>query len=191
MSILSTTLTLFVGPTVPVPAPPTVIENLSRVEVTTSDEGRSGFQLTFDAGRSGPLDLVDYSLLLSPLLRPFNRVILLVVFGALPRVLMDGIITHQELTPGPRPGTSTLTVTGEDVSVMMDLEEKSAEHPALDETLIANLLIVQYAQYGLIPTVIPPLAIDPPIVIERVPVHRGPTSSTSRRWRPATATSSS
>lgn len=173
MSILGTTLTLLIGPTVAVPAPPTVIENLSRVEVTTSDDARSGFQLTFDAGRSGPMDLVDYPLLLNPLLKPFNRVILLVVFGARPRVLMDGIITHQELSPGTRPGTSTLSVTGEDVTVMMDLEEKSAEHPAQDETIIANLLILQYAQYGLIPTVIPPLAIDPPIPIERIPVQQG------------------
>jgi hypothetical protein len=173
MSILGTTLTLLIGPTVAVPAPPTVIENLRRVEVTTSDDARSGFQLTFDAGRSGPLDAIDYPLLVNPLLKPFNRVILLVVFGALPRVLMDGIITHQELSPGSRPGTSTLSVTGEDVSVMMDLEEKSAEHPAQDETIIANLLILQYAQYGLIPTVIPPLAIDPPIPIERVPVQQG------------------
>ena len=173
MSILGTTLTLLVGPTVAVPAPPTLVENLSRVEVTTSDDARSGFQLTFDAGRSGPMDIVDYPLLLNPLLKPFNRVILLVVFGALPRVLMDGIITHQELTPGSRPGASTLTVTGEDVTVMMDLEEKSAEHPAQDETVIANLLILQYAQYGLVPTVIPPLAIDPPIPIERIPVQQG------------------
>jgi hypothetical protein len=173
MSVLGTTLTLLIGPTVAVPAPPTVIENLRRVEVTTSDDARSGFQLTFDAGRSGPADVVDYPLLVDPLLKPFNRVILLVVFGALPRVLMDGIITHQELTPGARPGTSTLSVTGEDITVMMDLEERSAEHPAQDETIIANLLILQYAQYGLIPTVIPPLAIDPPIPIERVPVQQG------------------
>ena len=64
-------------------------------------------------------------------------------------------------------------MTGEDVTVMMDLEEKSEEHPAQDETIIANLLILQYAQYGLIPTVIPPLAIDPPIPIERIPVQQG------------------
>lgn len=50
----------------------------------------------------------------------------------------------------------------EDVSVMMDLEEKSAEHPAQDETIIALKLIATYAQYGLIPVVLPPPAIDPP-----------------------------
>jgi hypothetical protein len=173
MSILGTRLTLLIGPTVAVPAPPNIIENLRSVEVTTSDAARSGFQLTFDAGRSGPADAVDYPLLASPLLTPFNRVIMLVVFGALPRVLMDGIITHRELSPGSRPGSSTLSVTGEDVTVMMDLEEKSAEYPAQDETIIANQIILQYAQYGLLPTVIPPLVIDPPIPIERIPVQQG------------------
>jgi hypothetical protein len=173
MSVLGTTLTLLLGPTVAAPAPPTLVENLRKVEVTTSDETRSGFQLTFDAGRSGPADAIDYPLLTSPLLKPFNRVILLVVFGALPRVLMDGIITHLELAPGSQPGSSTLTVTGEDVTVMMDLEEKSAEHPGQDETIIANIIILQYAQYGLIPTVIPPLVVDPPIPIERIPVQQG------------------
>ena len=165
-------LTLLIGPTVAVPAPPPLTEALQSVEVTHSDEARSGFQITLQVGRSGPLDLLDYSLLNNPLLKPFNRVILIVTVDATPHVLMDGIITHQQLSPGTQPGTSTLTATGEDVSVMMDLEEKSAEHPAQDETLIALKLIGSYAQYGLIPIVIPPVVIDPPIPIERVPVQQ-------------------
>jgi phage protein D len=56
---------------------------------------------------------------------------------------------------------------------MMDLEEKSVEHPAQAELVIANLLILAYAQYGLIPMVIPPPVLDPPIPIERVPVQQG------------------
>jgi hypothetical protein len=172
MNLLGIHLTLLVGPTVAVPAPLLLTEALQSVEVTHSDEGRSGFQLTFQTGRSGPFDLIDYPLLSLPLLKPFNRVILIATFNATPRVLMDGIITHQELSPGADPGGATLTVTGEDVSVMMDLEEKSAEHPAQDETIIANKIILSYAQYGLIPLVIPPLAIDPPIPIERVPVQQ-------------------
>jgi hypothetical protein len=91
----------------------------------------------------------------------------------MPKVLMDGVITHRELTPGGAPGDTRLTVTGEDVSVMMDLEEKSVEHPAQDETIIANLLIVSYAQYGLVPMVIPPPVVDPPIPIQRIPVQQG------------------
>ncbi len=173
MSPLGVKLTLLVGPTVAVPAPPQLTEALDGVEVTHSDEGRSGFQLTFQADRSGPADLLDPPVVSGPLLQPFNRVILLVSFGVVPAVLMDGVITHLELSPGDQGGTSTFTVTGEDVSVMMDLEEKSVEHPAQDETIIANKLILSYAQYGLLPTVIPPTVIDPPIPIERVPVQQG------------------
>lgn len=162
-----------VGPTVAVPAPQPLMDALASVEVTHSDEGRSGFQLTFHSGRSGPIDLIDSPLLTLPLLRPFNRVILIVTFGALPQVLMDGVITHQQLQPGATASApSTLTVTGEDVSVMMDLEEQSAEHPAQPEPVIALALIASYAQYGLIPMIIPPPTIDPPIPIERVPVQQ-------------------
>lgn len=171
--MLGVNLTLLIGPTVAIPAPPVLSENIARVEVTHSDEGRSGFQITFNAGRSGPQDVVDYPLLVNPLLRPFNRVILVVLLNAIPRVLMDGIITHQQLGPSNEAGASTVTVTGEDVSVMMDIEERSAEHPAQDETIIALKLIATYVQFGLIPVVIPPPAIDPPIPIERVPVQQG------------------
>jgi hypothetical protein len=173
MSVLGTNLTLLIGPTVAVPAPPPVAEALDTIEVTHSDEGRSGFQLSFHIGRSGPADTIDYALLSNPLLRPFNRVILIVTLNAIPRVLMDGIITHHQLTPSNDPGASMLTVTGEDVSVMMDLEEKSVEHPAQPEPVIALKLIAMYAQYGLIPTVFPPPVIDLPIPIERIPVQQG------------------
>jgi hypothetical protein len=173
VALLGLHLTLLLGPTVAVPAPPTVMEHLQSVEVTHSDEGRSGFQIVFGSGRSGPAGLLDHPLLTLPLLRPFNRVILIVTFNAIPRVLMDGIITDQQLLPSNEPGGSRLAVTGEDVSLMMDLEERSAEHPAQDETVIALKLIATYAQYGLIPTVLPPPVIDPPLPIERIPVQQG------------------
>lgn len=178
MSLLGVHLTLLIGPSVPLPAPPDMLESLQRVEVTHSDEGPSGFQITFQVGRLGPTDLIDYALLNNPLLKTFNRVIVIVTFNATPRVLMDGIITDQQLSPSHEPGRSSLTLTGEDVSVMMDLEEKSVEHPAQDETVIALKTIASYAQYGLIPMVLPPLVIDPPIPIERVPVQQG----TDRRY---------
>ena len=172
--LLGTHLTMLIGPSVPIPAPLSLTEALQSVEVTHKDQGRSGFQITFQVGRSGPLDLVDYSLLLNPLLRPFSRVVLIVTFSVTPRVVMDGVITNHQLSPGNEPGTATLTVTGEDVSVMMDLEKKRAEHPAQDETLIAMKILVSYVQYFLSPpTVIPPITIDPPIPIERTPVQQG------------------
>ena len=173
MAPLTTTLTLLIGPTLPVPAPSGLLDALDHVQVTTSDRGRSGFQLVFSAGRSGSADRIDYSLLSQPELKLFNRVVLLVAFGGAPKVLMDGVITHRELMPGDLPGSGTLTVTGEDVSVMMDLEEKNVEHPAQAENVIATLLISSYPTYGLIPKVTPPPLVDSPTPIERIPVQRG------------------
>lgn len=172
MSFLGTYLSLLIGPTVPVPAPPNFMESFERARVTHDDEGRSGFQLTFRVGRTSA-DLLDYALLANPLLRTMNRVVMLVTFNAMPQVLMDGIITDQQFSPGSGPGQSTLTVTGEDVSVMMDLEERSAEHPAQPEAVIALKIIATYAQYGLIPMVIPPPSIDIPLPTERTPVQQG------------------
>ena len=172
--ILGAHLTLLIGPTVPLPAPFMITEALDSVEVTHTDQARSGFQLTFKIGRSGPMDLVDYPLLVNPLLRPFSRVILVVLLNATPHVLMDGFITRQQLSPGTEPGTATLTVTGEDVSIMMDLEEKKIDHPAQPESVIATVTLMKYMQYFLLPPiVIPPPTLDVPSPTERIPAQHG------------------
>jgi hypothetical protein len=173
MSLLGVHLTLLVGPTVPVPAHPLLAESIEEVKVTQQDTGRSGFQIVFRTGRGGPLGTLDYPLAIDPLLKAMNRVILMATIGVVPRVLMDGIITNKELEPGEKPGTAKVTITGEDVSLMMDLHEKSAEHPAQPELVIALKLIAMYATYGLVPMVIPPPSIDVPIPIQRTPVQQG------------------
>jgi hypothetical protein len=140
MNLLGVRLQLLIGENVPVIAPAKVVEALQSVEATHSDQGRSGFQLTFQVGRSS-LDLDDYSLLKNPLLQPFNRVVLVVFFAITRYVLMDGIITNHSLSPGNDPGASTFTVTGEDISVMMDLKEKIASHvEEKDEQIVEKLL---------------------------------------------------
>lgn len=166
-------LTLLIGPTVPVPAPFNLTNAIKSVEVTNTDQGRDGFQITFAAGRKGPADIFDYALLNNSLLRPFNRVIIMITFGLAPKVLIDGIITHQQLNPSQEPGKTTLTVTGEDVSVMMDMEEKTQTYPNMSDMVIVNKIILSYAQYGLIPIVIPPVSLDVPIMIDWIPSYPG------------------
>lgn len=172
MNLKGLNLTILIGEKVPAPAPRFLLESLENVEVTQSDKGRSGFQMTFRAGRSSK-DLLDYELTESSLLNPFNRVVLIVTISATPQVLMDGIITHQELAPSNEPGATRLTVTGEDVSLMMDLAEKSEQHPAQSEMVIAAKIIASYAQYGLIPLIKPPFLQDIPLPTERIPVQQG------------------
>ncbi len=162
---------LLIGPTVAAPAPRALLEALESAEVTLADEGRSGFQLTFRTDRSGPQAASAEALFASPLVKIFNRVILGVVFAGTPRVLIDGFITDQQLQPGGMRGSSTLTLTGEDISLALDREEKDAEHPALPDNLVVMKILASYAQYGLVPMVIPPLVMLPPLPTERVPAQ--------------------
>lgn len=167
--------TLLMGPTVPLPAPSYLTENLESIEVELSDsekeDARSGFQITFRAGRSGASGLGDFRLLTSPQLKPNSRVIVVVTVNSVPRVLIDGIIKNQQLNPDTRPGATTITITGQDVSAAMDQEEVTAEHPAQNELVIALKLIAKYAKFGLLPMTIPPPAIDFPLPLERIPVQ--------------------
>ncbi|WP_045224033.1 hypothetical protein [Methyloterricola oryzae] len=164
-------LTLLAGQSIPTPLPATFSNAVQSIEVTHTDEGRSGFQITFQAGREGLTGGLDYSLVASASLKPFCRVVVMLTLNAMPRVLFDGIITHQQLDPGTVPGGGLFTVTGEDVSVMMDLEEKVVEHPAQNEMMIATKIILSYAQYGLVPDVIPPKSLEIPLPVLRVPVQ--------------------
>lgn len=163
--------TLLLGPSVPVPAPLFLTENLENVKVSLCDTGRSGFEITFRAGRAGPAGLSEFRLLASPLLKQGSRVIVMVAVNSRPAVLIDGLIKNQQLSPDPRPGATTLTVIGQDVAVAMDEEEATHEHPAQNEMLIAMKIIAKYARYGMIPVVIPPLSFDYPLPVERIPVQ--------------------
>jgi phage protein D len=172
MSLIGLHLTLLMGPTVPLPVPEPALEMLDSVEVTHSDEGRSGFQLVFKAVRSRK-DFIDYLIFANPQFKAGNRVIIACAFGAIPLVLMDGIITNHQLKPAtPGGDPASLTLQGEDVSIMMDLQEKNTEHPAQPDNVIAMKIIITYAQYGLIPLVIPPLTLEVPLPTDRVPVQR-------------------
>ena len=169
--LLGIHLTLLIGPTIAVPAPVSMVEALTNVSVTHNDRGRSGFQLTFQVGRSGPLDLIDYGLAQHPLLKPFSRVVIMVTFNVTPQVLMDGVITNVQLAPSNEPGQSTLTVTGEDLSVLMDMQELNFPWPALSDDNVVRLIILKYAQYTIAPMVIPPVFGNPPSPTEQIPVQ--------------------
>ncbi len=161
-------LFLWLGKTLPVAVPPLptpsgVMHSLSRVEVTNDAESDDGFQLTFTLAKERVL---NYSLLQSGIVNPFTRVIIGVIIGAVPQVLIDGVITHHQINPSEEPGTSTLTVTGRDLSLLLDLEEKNQPYPNQPDFLIFTQIIGQYSQYGLIPQPTP--TTDIPIELQRI-----------------------
>jgi hypothetical protein len=146
-------LTLLIGPAVPIPAPQSVIDAVTSVQVTTGKD-RAGFQITFAVSKESPLLKV---MLPAGYFDPIStRVIVIVTLNGFPNVLMDGIVTRQELTPSNEPGQSTLTITGEDLSVLMDIVELPKLFPNMPIIAQVNLLLAPYIAFGIVPVVIPP-----------------------------------
>jgi hypothetical protein len=164
-------LTLMIGPAVPAPAPKSVIDALQSVQVTSSKD-RSGFQLTFAVSKESPLLA---TMLPAGYLDPMiTRVVIIATVNGFPHVLMDGIVTRQELSPSNEPGGSTLTVTGEDLSVVMDVVEMSfMRYPAQPEVARLVVILAKYLAFGIVPIVIPPLPPDVTVPTNSIPTHRG------------------
>lgn len=147
-------LTLMIGPAVPIPAPQSVVDALTGVQVTSGSD-RSGFQLTFAVSKKSSLLT---TMLPAGYFDPVvTRVIIIATLGGFPNVLMDGVITRQELQPSNEPGQSTLTVTGEDLSVLMDVVQKIMSYPAMPEVAQIYAALAPYAMFGVVPVAIPPI----------------------------------
>jgi hypothetical protein len=145
------------------------MEALQSVQVNSSRE-RSGFQLTFTVGKTSILQL---ALLPAGYFDPIiTRVVVIVTMNGIPQVLMDGIITRQEMSPSNEPGRSTLTVTGEDLSVMMDIVEFKLPYPAMPDAARIGLILAKYAVLGIAPMVIPP-----PVLTVKSPTSEIPTQT--------------
>ena len=155
-------LTLLIGPLpVPVPAPLPLMEALQSVQVN-SGRDRTGFQLKFTLSK---LSLIQTVLLPSGLFDPIvTRVVLIVTFRGLPQVICDGIVTRHELSPSNQAGQSTLTLTGEDLSVLMDIVQIQIPWPSMPDAARVGAILTKYAAVGVTPIVIPS-----PVVTVRSP----------------------
>ena len=164
-------LALMMGPVIPVPVPRQVVEALESVQVTTSAGQASGFQLTFTISSKSVLNTL---LLLLPQIGPFVRVIVVATINGIPNVLMDGVITNQEISPDVKAGKSTVTLTGRDLTAVMDLIEfTGVPYPAMPPEVRVLLILAKYAVFGIIPKVIPAIFRDLPNPLERIPTQKG------------------
>jgi hypothetical protein len=94
--------------------------------------------------------------------------------NAVPTVLMDGVITRQEASVTGELGQSRLTVTGEDISLMMDLSSVELKpFIGVPQSAQVAMILGLYEQYGLVPLIVPPIFEDYPDPIERWDTQRG------------------
>ena len=165
------TLSLLIGPVVPVPVPKPIIDALTEVTVTNAAGQPSGFELSFAFNSHV---LLNQLLLLLGKVGPFIRVIIITHIKGIQKVLMDGVIIKQTNTPDLQAGTSALVITGQDLTAVMGMIDFTGiPYPAMPAEARVALIVAKYAMFGMTPNVIPSPFIDIPIPTKRIPIHRG------------------
>jgi hypothetical protein len=169
-------LSLLMGPIVPIPVPALMIDALEQATVTSAAGSTSGFQLRFRITSKSALNTIfliaagqNTSAATPPL-----RVVLLVTLGGMPQPIFDGVMTNVEVQAGQNGQPGSITVTGEDLTKVMDMIDFSGTpYPAMPIEARVALICAKYAAFGIIPLPIPALFPDVPIPIERIPAQQG------------------
>jgi len=169
-------LSLLMGPVVPAPVPTMMIDALESATVTSAAGTPSGFQLRFKVNSKSELNTIfliavgqNTSVGTPPL-----RVVLIVILKGRPQPLFDGVVTNVEVQAGQAGQPGSITVTGEDLTKVMDMLDFSGlPYPAMPVEARVALICAKYAAFGIIPLPIPALFPDVPIPIERIPAQQG------------------
>lgn len=169
-------LSLLIGPVVPVPVPRAVLDALESVEVSTRSGSASGFQLKFTITARSELNTVFLigGVTNATPFTPALRVMLILTMNGQAQPLFDGVMTNVQVQPGGQGQPGSLTVTGEDVTKVMDKQDWSGlPFPAVPVEGRVALLCAKYATFGLIPKIIPVLFPDVQIPIDKIPAQQG------------------
>jgi hypothetical protein len=165
------TLNLSIGGS---PAPAELMESITEVAVRVNADASapSGFELKLATSKSS---LINTELLPSGYLDPSTRVIIWATLNGATTVLMDGVITQQEVVPSDEAAKSTISLKGEDLTRMMDLIDLTGfPFPCLPDFARVDAMMIPYAAlYSIVPIVIPSVLIDVPDPLERIPVQHG------------------
>jgi hypothetical protein len=160
------TLSLLVGAQVPVAVPRAVSDALERVEIDSSIGERGTFRLTFrfDDPTLPERFLLDSGDLL--------RLVLVLDEGRGASVVMDGVMVVHTLSSSVD-GAPVLVVSGEDLTLLMDLVDVGRSFPAMPPEARVQVLLAGYAPLGVVPLVVPPPLPSTPGPAERIPHQRG------------------
>ena len=168
----SVQLRLMIGPVIPLAAPRPVLDALESVEVEVHDVGQSGFKLIFTVDKQSPLNILFLLTGGLPLL--FMRVVIVAVVNGVSNVLIDGVITNNQISPGDKGSNSTLTLMGKDLTALMDQSKPSGfPFPAMPAEARIALLLIKYAIFGVVPLVIPSVLLFVPLPIDQIPSQQG------------------
>ena len=166
-------LSLYIGPGVPIPVSREILDALVKVEIreAAGPGVRSGFQMTFEISKDSILNTL---LLTIGSVGPIVRCTFVLTISGTPFVAMDGVITEHQVTPVSDTGLASLTVTGEDLTAVMNqIDFTGIPYPAMPREARVALIVAKYALFGMIPLVIPSVFFEVPLPTETIPTHQG------------------
>lgn len=169
-------LTLLMGPTVLIPAPSLVMDALDSVETTTAANSASGFKLSFQFSSKSALNqiLLIAGAQMASSATPPLRVLLIVTMNGTAQTLFDGVMTRIEVQPGAYGAGGTLSMTGDDLTRMMDNVDRTGQpYPARSLEARVVEICARYAQYGVVPLPASVLYPYTPIPANQVPAQKG------------------
>ncbi|HJZ65007.1 MAG TPA: hypothetical protein VKD70_11845 [Candidatus Acidoferrum sp.] len=167
-------LTVMIGPVIAVPVPQSILDSLTSVTVTVNSGPRSPsvFELVFTLSNKSVLQTLFLIAGGTPI--PLVRVVLMLTVNGTPEVLIDGLMTDHQISPGSDTGFSTVTIKGQDLTAAMDYQDFSGfPFPAMPAEARVALLIAKYAMFGIIPLVVPSVMLDFPNPMEMIPRQKG------------------
>lgn len=164
-------ISLMIGGALPEQVPADVADSFVSAQITHASESKSGFSVVFAFGKgSGARRRFEQGFFDPP-----RRLVVVATLNGQPNVLMDGVITRHEVSSSNEPGQSRLTVTGEDLSRLLDLIDFSwvFKYPAMPAEARVALILAKYIPLGIVPVIVPSVAIDVPLPTEYIPSHMG------------------
>ena len=168
----SVQLTLMMGQVLPAPVPRVVLDSLAALEVQIQDIGQSGFQLTFSIDKRSPLQTLF--LLTDGQASLFMRVVIVATVNGVANVLMDGVVTNNEFSPGDKGSNSTLTLTGKDLTVLMDQSDGSGtQFQASSADGRVGQILTKYAAFGIGASIVPAVFVYVPAPTDQIPGQQG------------------
>jgi hypothetical protein len=168
------TLSLYVGPVLPLPAPRAVVEALTEVTVTAGSGQDDGFELKLSLSDDATL-LQTVFLLSGGAVPPLIRVVVAVTVRGSADVLMDGVVTQTQVAPDTGSGPTQLVVKGRDLSQAMDYVDLSGlfPYPAMPLEARVALILAKYVVLGVVPLVVPTPTVDVNNPLQRIDQHWG------------------
>lgn len=168
-------LTLLMGPSALAPAPSVIVDALDSVEVTTTADSDSAFQLSFQFNSQSPLNqILIAGAQNATLTTPALRVLLMVTMNGQAQPLIDGVMTHVAVQPGSKGGSGTLLMTGDDLTRMMDnIDHTGQPYPSMSIEARVAQICAKYSSLGIVSLVQPIPYPETPVPNDEIPIHQG------------------